>query len=570
MKESSMTTIETIEDLTHLISENKLLEYRATNIELKSSWDKDYGKKISAFSNRLSTSPHWMLIGIKDNGHLCDYDEQWAKKTEENISQHINKYLDPQIACLGISCHEITNKWFLILKLKNPGSVVYWDNSAYKAAGTTIGVMNPEEIMQLTVSLPGLTDYSAQTWTGQYDQIKIVQFAKAVSERRHDTPLQSISSLPTDSILERLGIKHTNTQRILFGDIQYRVVKYDKDGNPISNDTQFGLYGLLNPAFISEIQEWAKSQSCVMAEMYPEKALKEGLANAVAHAAYFESAGDVIVELFPDKICISNLCLRESQYFANKWFSRSHKTINRVLMEILRLAGFVDELGRGKNMIFAESLRNGKKPPEVVLEKGGRYDRWRLFLYGGSQNKAQLRIFDRLREIYKDEQKALIANALVLWSGHTVSEIRQYVDGESSRIFAEVLTDLRGPIFYYQQKDQIILRRWVGVLLGEGKNSKQLSAAEEADLLDFVSKLQLEYHRGYITPKELRELAGMGNTASEIVLSSQILRNWKDRGVLKKIKKGLYQFVKREPGIKIEDMLKLFRSDADPSGDKEV
>lgn len=237
-------------------------------------------------------------------------------------------------------------------------------------------------------------------------------------------------------------------------------------------------------------------------------------------------------------------------------------------METLRLAGFVDELGRGKNLIFAESLKNGTKPPEVVLEKGGRYDRWRLYLYGGLKDKAQLRIFDRLKEKYGDEQKALIANALVLWRGHTVSDIRQYVDGESSRIFAEVLTDLGGPIFYYQQKDQIVLRRWVSVLLGEGKDSKQLSAAEEADLLDFASKLQLDYYRGYITPKELRNLAGMGNSSSEIVLSSQILRNWKERGIVRKIKKGLYQFAKREPVINMDHILKLLEVNTSPISER--
>ena len=556
--------------INHLLRDGKLLEYRATNIELKSSWDKDYGKKISALSNRLSTSPHWLIIGVRDDGTICDNGDKWAKATEEVISQHLNKFLDPQITCLSISCHELNNKWYLISKIKNPGAVVYWDNSAYKATGTTIAIMNPEEIMQLTISLPGLTDYSAQKWKGLSDNDKVLKFAKNVSERRQDTSLKSIVNLAPQDILERLGIIETNTQRILFGDIQYRLVKYDKDNNPVSNVAQSGLYGLLDRAFTDEIQEWAKMFSRTKTEIYPERALKEGLANAVAHAAYFENTGDIIVEIYPDKISISNLCLRESEYFANKWFSRSHRTVNRVLMEIMRLAGFVDELGRGKNLIFAESLKNGKRPPEVVVERGGRYDRWRLFLYGGAQNKAQIKIYDRLKEKYKDEQKALIANALVLWSGHTVSEIRQYIDGESSRIFAEVLMDLRGPIFYYQQKDQIVLRRWVGVLLGEGKDSKQLSAAEEADLLDFVSKLQLEYHHGYITPKELRDLAGMGNTASEVNLSSQILIQWKDRGVLKKIKKGLYQFMKREPGIKIEDMMKLFRSDTDPSGDKEA
>jgi predicted HTH transcriptional regulator len=322
--------IETPEEILSLITDHRLQEYRIANIELKSSWDQDNGKKISAFSNRLSNFPHWMCVGIADDGSLCGYSESWAKKTEETISQQINKFLDPQIACLGINCHHLANKWFILIKYFNPGSVVYWNNSAYKASGTTIELMTPEEIMQLTVSLPGLTDFSAQTWTGQYDQSKVVHFAETVSERRRETPLVTIKSLSSEDVLERLGIKKTNTQRILFGDIQYRVVKYDKDSNPVSNAAYAGLYGMLQPSFIDEIQEWSKIQLDINSEAYPIKALKEGLANAVAHAAYFDSAGDVIVELFPDKVCISNLCLRESQYFANKWFSRSHKTINRV------------------------------------------------------------------------------------------------------------------------------------------------------------------------------------------------------------------------------------------------
>lgn len=152
--------IETPEEILSLIRDHRLKEHRIANIELKSSLDKNNGKKISAFSNRLSNFPHWMCVGIADDGSLCGYNESWAKKTEETISQHINKFLDPQIACLGINCHHLANKWFILIKYINPGSVVYWNNSAYKAAGTTIELMTPEEIMQLTVSLPGLADFS--------------------------------------------------------------------------------------------------------------------------------------------------------------------------------------------------------------------------------------------------------------------------------------------------------------------------------------------------------------------------------------------------------------------------
>ncbi len=544
------------EDLLERIRSGRLTEIDASNVELKRSWDQGHGKKISAFSNRLPAVHQWMCIGILDNGTLAGHDESWAKQTEEIVSQHINKHLDPQITCLGITCHNTDGKWFLLIKYTNPGSVVYWNNSAYKAAGTTIELMTPAEIMQLTVALPGLTDLSAQAYSSEYDPHTASDFAKAVAERRCGTTLESIGELTPADALKRIGINNTFTERILFGDIRYRVVKYNREGTPVTNDSYSGLYTLLRPRFLAEVQTWTQEKLGLASEPYPLRALKEGFANAVAHAAYFDSNGDVILELFPDKLCISNLCLRESQYFANKWFSRSHKTINRVLMEALRLAGFVDELGRGKNLIFAESLRNGKKPPEVVLEGGGRYDRWRLYLYAGAQDRQQLRVFERLKEMYHDEHKALIANALVLWRGHTVSSIRQYVDGESSNTFAEVLADLNGPIFYYQKKDQIVLRRWVSILLGEGKDSKQLSAAEEENLLEFVSKLQWDYHRGYITPKELREHAGMGDTPSEVVLSSQILKRWTEQKKVKRVKKGVYQFVKKF-GVDWEVLRKL-------------
>jgi len=500
---------------------------------------------------------------VCDDGALAGHDETWAKKTEETVSQHINRFLDPQIACLGITCHNSAGKWFLLVKYANPGSVVYWNNSAYKAAGTTIEVMTPEESMQLTVALPGLTDFSAQVRAGDYDKGLVDEFARTVSERRRGTTLESICKLSSDDALKRIGIRDSNTQRILFGDLKYRVVKYDRDGVPIANDSRFGLFRLLTPSCLAEVQSWSGTQLGLTTDPYPLKALKEGFANAVAHSAYFEGDGDVILELFPNKLCISNLCLRESQYFANKWFSRSHKTINKVLMEALRLAGVVDELGRGKNLIFAESLRCGMHPPEVVLEKGGRYDRWRLYLYGGSQDRKHLRVFQRLKEMYHDEHKALIAYALVLWRGHTVSTIRQYVDGESSRTFAEVLADLNGPIFYYQKNDQIVLRRWVRVLLGEGKDSKQLSPVEEEELLDFASKMQIEYSEGYLTPKELRGYAGMGDTPSEVVLSSQILKRWTTLGKITKIKKGLYRFeVKKR--VDFDELMKVLVSQPAP------
>jgi hypothetical protein len=121
--------IETLEELLEAIQGQRLTERRAPNVELKKSWDQEDGKKISAFTNRFTSSPHWICVGIADDGLLCAQSESWAKKTEEIISQHINKYLDPQIACLGVSCHECGS---LLEQRRIQGR---WDNNRTDATG---------------------------------------------------------------------------------------------------------------------------------------------------------------------------------------------------------------------------------------------------------------------------------------------------------------------------------------------------------------------------------------------------------------------------------------------------
>ena len=144
------------EEVIAKLFDGTLLEHRIGNVELKSNWSQEHGKKICAFANRTLDGPLWLCVGVNDDGQLCGNTETWAKQTEEIISQHINQYLDPQPTCKSITCHNIENKWIIIIQYNNPGAVVYWNKQPYKASGTTIAPMMPEEVMALTVKLPWL------------------------------------------------------------------------------------------------------------------------------------------------------------------------------------------------------------------------------------------------------------------------------------------------------------------------------------------------------------------------------------------------------------------------------
>ena len=447
----------------------------------------------------------------------------------------------------------------LILEIKNPGTVVYWEGVAYKASGTTIAEMQPEEITGLIVTLPGLNDYSKQPWTGKSNTNLAQSFVECIARNKKGLPFNGQSKI--DDILNYANILGRNASKILFGDCSYRVVFYDNENKPVKNESKNGLFGILSDDFIKEIQKWSVSQTYSPQNPFADKALKEGIANAVAHAAYFENNGDLIIEVYPGKICISNLCLPDCGYFANRWFSRSHKTINGLLMEVLRLAGFVDELGRGKNLIFAESIIKGSQPPIVTIEKAGRYSRWRLYIYASTQNKIQQKLLRQIKGMYSDEQSALIAYALVLWRDKTVTDIRKYIDGESAPLFAKILQDANGPIFYWKQEDKIILRRWVKILIEEGKESKVFTLEEEDDLFKFAHEIQTEYHNGFVTTKQLRDLAHLGETASGKAMCSTLLKKWVTDGKIEKIKQGVYKLKSKiQPDIidftSLEELLK--------------
>jgi hypothetical protein len=64
-----------------------------------------------------------------------------------------------------------------------------------------------------------------------------------------------------------------------------------------------------------------------------------------------------------------------------------------------------------------------------------------------------------------------------------------------------------------------------------------------------------EYRKGFITPKETRQFAHLGETKSEKVLSSNLLKRWHTDKKLIKMKKGTYKFVEKAPPQEAFDKL---------------
>lgn len=152
--------LKSIDDVVEALSKNEICEHLHQNIELKADWSMKHGAKISALANRVDQLVGFVVVGVRDDGVPAYKDEKWAKETEEVISQHINKCLDPLQTCTALACRNIGIAWFIVIEIKNAGEVTYWGDHAYAKSGTTIQAISPEDVLKLRIQLPGSIDYT--------------------------------------------------------------------------------------------------------------------------------------------------------------------------------------------------------------------------------------------------------------------------------------------------------------------------------------------------------------------------------------------------------------------------
>lgn len=547
--------IESTAELKIKLQQKSLTEHAYENVELKRDWSREHGEKISMLCNGQPEHECFLVIGVEDDGELSGHDDSWLSSKLEVVSQHCNQYIDPSISLLGITTEDIEGSKVIICKVKNPGIVVKWRSYAYSGNGTTKRRLAPEEILELNLSLPGLTDISK------------MKVAFSPEERLVRKLCEALSTPYNEEVLSKYHLENTKCGQLLFGDAKYRLVKYDDQGEVIKNETRLGLFELLSIENNNEIRDYY-SPHLTDSSRITNSMLREAIGNCVGHAAYKDNDGEIIIELHPSRIVISNLAYTEYTSLANKWLSSAHKSPNPFLMETLRAANKVDELGRGKKKLLSECLLNGFNAPVISVSDAGTYKRWSLQITFEENNERYMNLQGQLVKQYAGQQeKPLIAYALVLWHQKPFSEIKRYFDTHESKLAAEIISDFKGPVFYWEKDDEIVLHRWVKILIEEGKASKEFTHHEESELYKRCLGFHNKFYNGLITPAEFRELAHLSNSNSDKNLTSRIFKKWKKEGKVTKIKRGTYKFTESKT-IEIEKTALLKLLDAFSSKDE--
>ena len=529
------------------------------NVEFKSQWDQSYGKKISAMGNEDSGG--WLMVGVDDNGRVIGKNLNWLRKQEAKIESHISEYLEPYSTVQSISIETINNKKFILIEIINPKAVVSWNGEAYKKIGSSAEKMTPGEKQELELKRHGL-DFSSFDYKGKINSSLVLDFAKFLKNGNEDWV-----KLSADNVLSKLNIKDKNVSGILFGGFSFRVAHYNQESELTDQDEKEGLYSLLQEDFIQHIQSWTRTKgislipgslSVTEEKPYSDSVLREVLVNAVAHSAFEKQEEEITVELYRNRIKISNHCSAKATAFINKKFSQGHFSYNPFLMKILRKAKFSDEFGTGKNKVFKYMIESGRREPLFEYQKiSDDYGIWSVTIYNEQPNKNFLRLLKKLKKLYESNtDKYKISAALVLWRDKTLEEIFSYIDEYHKRLIGEILSNNNSPFLLtteYSQKNKkkpvakILLKRWVKVQL-EGQESKVFSKAEENKFKEILQNYAYKENReGYITNKEARQLFGLSNSQSEIVQLSKLFQQWEKDGFIEKGERRRDWKVKQKP-----------------------
>jgi predicted HTH transcriptional regulator len=525
-------------------------ESKLVGVEFKREWQQHHGRDISAIANSLSSG--WVVVGVSDQGQLCGHNLAWLKKTEESVSNQIRSCLNPSWVAVTIVGHRIKDSECLFIEVRNQGEVVKWSDIAYKLVGTTSTEMKPHEIMELSLKLPG-ADYSKAPYEGNTDPSLVTSFAQKVVEATADDFQIDVSATAPNDILRKLNIFQTNAAGILFGNFKFRIAHFDENGDILDQQDKTGLFNILSDSFIEEIQSWTRRQGTAIRgnsiaapeeSPYPQRALREILANAVAHALYQKDKGNIVVELHPNRITVRNNCHLEAKAFVNKWFSRINKVINKHLMNVLRAPRITDEQGSGKIRIFRYMLEAGKREPIIEFNDMGDFGRWSISLYNDESNLLLKKLFDRIGDHFTNPDEQKLAMALVLWRKKLWSEIETFLDENYKYTAHQILEADGSPIVLFD--DTLYTRRWARVALEEGQVTKQFSEAEKASMRNFLQSISFSSgSEGFITAETARNLLGLSNSKPEMTQLSRLFLEWKQKGHVKPVKKGQWQFLER-------------------------
>lgn len=257
-----------------------------------------------------------------------------------------------------------------------------------------------------------------------------------------------------------------------------------------------------------------------------EDTVREGVLNAVTHRDYSDP-GRVLVRHTPKELVISSPGGFIAGITPQNILRHESRTRNQKLALAFVKLGLVESAGMGRKRIFIPMLSYGKRPP--VYETDGHSVTLRVF--GGGYDAGMAKLVAQWRQDGRDID---LDGLLIL------SHLREhaFIDSYSAADLLQLpRPDVRGLLDYYAQPGTGILERRGHTaaatfhltkavakdLLGKAAYTKT-RGINPARYAEMVRMFVVDH--GSITPAECRELLGLGESDSDKVAISKLLRKW--------------------------------------------
>jgi len=383
-------------DLEQLVRNGETLDVEFKGERARPLNDSDLIEAVVCLANRTTADPGYLLVGVEDDGEVTGARPRHGKQTDPHRLQSLVSSRTRPSITVRIDEIPIRGRSVIVLEIPPARSPVGTSDGRYlrRAIG---GDWRPCCLpfhfheMQAAQADRGLIDFTAlvvpdATWD-HLDALEFERFRRLVRESRGRAD-DSLIALTDVELAKALGAIEANHAAravrvlglLLFGredalrafipchEVAFQVLS----GTTVQvNDfTRAPLLRTMEEMMArfrarNEEQEIIDGLVRIGVPDYPERAFREGLANALVHrdytrlgAVHVQWQADSIVFSspggFPDGVRLDNLLVTPP------------RPRNPILADALKRAGVVERTARGIDTIFEEQLRNGRPPPSYA------------------------------------------------------------------------------------------------------------------------------------------------------------------------------------------------------------
>ncbi|MDN6290685.1 MAG: helix-turn-helix domain-containing protein [Tetragenococcus koreensis] len=348
-------------------------------LELKERLPKNanIAKTVVAFSN---TAGGKLIIGVDDHRDLVGIDDHTLFEMQDKIASIISDQCSPNIIPEIYSVN-IENKLVLVIEVVRGNLKPYFLKNQGKADGTyiRIGATNrladQESINELERQKRHISFDEEICFDHKFEDLDISALRERFEKLGKSLTTEKLQNLKLVKI-ESDTLYPTHALMILLGKFPHCAVKCARfkgttmdvfiDKKEYTGDI-FSILENTQHFILNHINLGAKINGLYREEAYeiPEVAIREALVNAVIHRDYVNRGRDIKVGVYDDVVNIVSPGSLPSNITMEDIFNGRSEIRNRVIANIFKELGLIEQWGSGINRIINSCKEYGLPTPKI-------------------------------------------------------------------------------------------------------------------------------------------------------------------------------------------------------------